>query len=243
MVPEEYVRLLRDIQPHELEQLGGDSPVSSPAVANDELRLQTDIPNISSKTTPILSTFSTSSQDVYPYPLPIHLPGEQPPSQPDHTRSRLGIESPIIADITPTATSQEERVKQIQRERERALLEEAQETPKYSRKFSVFSNMSEADLTDPRGQESLDEPEPAKEVSEKPKKKVQMDLELDVTSHLNGDGNRQGPDLSGLPHTPKLPNGSRAFTPSPPPSPLPAVAAPETPTATTTATSTADKKR
>jgi hypothetical protein len=223
LVPEEYVRLLRDIQQHELEQLSSDSPVSSPAIANDELKLQTDIPGISSRTTPILSTFSTSSQDVYPYPLPIHLPGEHPPSHPDHNRSRLGLDSPITADVTPTTTSQQERVKQIQRERERALLEEQQDTPKYGRKYSVFSNSSQADLS--RGDDS--DVETPTQGPKKTEKKGQL-LGLDTNSHLNGDGTpKQHIDLSGLPHTPKLPNGSRAFTPSPPPSPLPAVAAPE----------------
>lgn len=131
LVPEEYVRLLRDIQQHELDQSVEESQ-SPTTTSPDSSTAATDNTQATSpltKNTPIISSFSTSSQDIYPYPLPFHQPGDHPP--PEQVRSSSG---------TPTVTSQEERVRQIQRERERALIEEEAETPRFGgRKGSVFS--------------------------------------------------------------------------------------------------------
>lgn len=72
---------------------------------------------------PIISTFSTSSQDVHPYPYQFHYPTDHPPDNPHHMR---GKSSPDLAGSeTPTMSNHKERIAQLQREQERAVAEES----------------------------------------------------------------------------------------------------------------------
>lgn len=119
LVPEEYVRLLRDIQqPLFMEGSGAED--------DDEEGSELNVTTFSSPSTtqyangmkPVVSTFSTSSQDVHPYSGPLHQPGEQvPPRNP--SRSGQGSQAQ-----TPTVGGWEDRIEALERARERALMEE-----------------------------------------------------------------------------------------------------------------------
>lgn len=131
LVPEEYVRLLRDLRPlynpRESEAID-DTPLLisvSPASEN-----QPRTPNSHSNNglnPPIISTFSTSSQDVHPYPYQFHYPTDHPPNHPAHMRAKsspdLGLNSPGAE--TPTADNRKERIAHLQ---ERTAQEEAEDT-------------------------------------------------------------------------------------------------------------------
>lgn len=134
LVPEEYVRLLRDIQEHELDP-EGEFIEEDPILPSAEENASSSSPV--NKSTPIISKFSTSSKDIYPYPIPAHLSADQTPPNPEQYRN---------SGSALNAVTQEERVKQIQKERERALLEEDSDTPRLSgRKYSAVSAQGEDD--------------------------------------------------------------------------------------------------
>ncbi|KAI5787652.1 hypothetical protein DFH27DRAFT_466969, partial [Peziza echinospora] len=119
LVPEEYVRLLRDIQqPIYVEGVEDDDEDGT----SDQLRLDTTTPGSPQQVTyssgmkPVVSTFSTSSQDVHPYSGPLHQPGEQAPP-----RNRGGLSSQTQ---TPTIGTWEDRIEALDRARQRALMDE-----------------------------------------------------------------------------------------------------------------------
>ncbi|KAL7268088.1 HOG (high osmolarity glycerol) pathway protein [Rhizina undulata] len=116
LIPEEYVRLLRDLHSY--------SPQRIPSSSNS-----------SSHNPPKISTFSTSSQDLNPYPYEFHYPSDHAPASP-----LLRPQTPEVEGEPQTA----ERILHLQREQERAVAEEA-ETPKASRtgKFKVLKGSPE----------------------------------------------------------------------------------------------------
>ncbi|CUS14592.1 unnamed protein product [Tuber aestivum] len=144
LVPEEYVRLLRDLQPLYTPQPESGSPPNhhhgqeSPLILSGSPQPPSPSPsspqqppstsstsatstsNNSALNPPIISTFSTSSQDVHPYPFQFHYPNDHPPA---HIRAKS---SPDLTGVeTPTAGDHKDRIAQLQREQERAVLEEA----------------------------------------------------------------------------------------------------------------------
>ncbi|KAF8463137.1 hypothetical protein BDZ91DRAFT_640867, partial [Kalaharituber pfeilii] len=120
LVPEQYVRLLRDIQQPILVEGSG---------AEDEDEEGSEQQNSNSPPTtsytngmrPVVSTFSTSSQDVHPYQGPLHQPGEQAPPR---TLSRSGQGGMGSQMSTPTVGGWEDRIEALERAREQALMEE-----------------------------------------------------------------------------------------------------------------------
>lgn len=122
LVPEEYVRLLRDIQqPLFVEGSGTEEDEED----SSELKITTSSSPPSSGYSngmkPVVSTFSTSSQDVHPYPGPLHQPGEQAPPRALSRGGQGGLNSQTQ---TPTVGGWEDRIEALERARERALMEE-----------------------------------------------------------------------------------------------------------------------
>lgn len=72
---------------------------------------------------PVISTFSTSSQDVHPYPYQFHYPTDHPPDNPHHMRVKSSPD--LTGGDTPTVNDHKERIAQLQREQERAVAEES----------------------------------------------------------------------------------------------------------------------
>lgn len=120
LVPEEYVRLLRDLRPSYLESVGSGAIGSS----TSDLTLNVSNGNGNGNhNPPVISTFSTSSQDVHPYPYQFHYPTDHLPDNPHHMRAKS---SPDLMGVdTPTVSNHKERIAQLQREQERAVAEES----------------------------------------------------------------------------------------------------------------------
>lgn len=72
---------------------------------------------------PVISTFSTSSQDVHPYPYQFHYPTDHLPDNPHHIRAKSSPD--LTGGETPTVGNHKERIAQLQREQERAVAEES----------------------------------------------------------------------------------------------------------------------
>lgn len=121
LVPEEYVRLLRDIQqPLFVEGSGTEEDDED----GSDFNLTSNSPPTSSYSNgmkPVVSTFSTSSQDVHPYQGPLHQPGEQAPPRYFSRSGSGGLNSQIQ---TPIAGGWEGRIEALERAREQALMEE-----------------------------------------------------------------------------------------------------------------------
>lgn len=117
LVPEEYVRLLRDIQgglnsltsqPNDqlLSPVGGDSGTPTQAEHNQTLGHSTTLSSGSNGyQMPIVSTFSTSSKDLHPYPQ--HLLGTQAGQAPPQVIHYHGQRGGSQAN-TPTLSSSQE---------------------------------------------------------------------------------------------------------------------------------------
>ncbi|RPB16685.1 hypothetical protein P167DRAFT_516853 [Morchella conica CCBAS932] len=124
LIPEEYVRLFRDAQTSYDRMDPATMTPSSSAESGPlegELTLDTTGTSTNGQTAPIITTFSTSSQDVYPYQF--HYATDHLPENPHHPRSRNSPD--FTGDMTPTITSNKERIAQLQREQERAVAEES----------------------------------------------------------------------------------------------------------------------
>lgn len=126
LVPEEYVRLLRDLRPSYLESLDANTMTPSSlepiGPSTSDLALNTSNGN-GSHNPPTISTFSTSSQDVHPYPYQFHYPTDHPPDNPHHARAKSSPD--LTGGETPTISNHKERIAQLQREQERAVAEES----------------------------------------------------------------------------------------------------------------------
>lgn len=126
LVPEEYVRLLRDLRPSYLEPADQNTMTPSSLTplgpSTSDLSINTTNNGNNGHNPPIISTFSTSSQDVHPYPYQFHYPTDHLPDNPHHIRRS----SPdLTGGETPTIGSNKERIAQLQREQERAVAEES----------------------------------------------------------------------------------------------------------------------
>lgn len=122
LVPEEYVRLLRDIQqPLFVEGSGADEDEEEGSELNLTTSHSPPASGYSNGMKPVVSTFSTSSQDVHPYSGPLHQPGEQAPPR---TLSRSGHGGLSSQTQTPTVGGWEDRIEALERAREQALMEE-----------------------------------------------------------------------------------------------------------------------
>lgn len=124
LIPEEYVRLFRDARTSYDRMDPATMTPSSSAESGPlegELTLDTTGTSTNGQTAPIITTFSTSSQDVYPYQF--HYATDHLPENPHHPRSRNSPD--FTGDMTPTITSNKERIAQLQREQERAVAEES----------------------------------------------------------------------------------------------------------------------
>lgn len=120
LVPEEYVRLLRDIQqPLFVEGSGTEEEVDGGADFNPTSNSPPPS-SYSNGMKPVVSTFSTSSQDVHPYQGPLHHLGEQVPPR-YFSRSGPGGQNSQLH--TPIAGGWEGRIEALERARERALME------------------------------------------------------------------------------------------------------------------------
>lgn len=124
LIPEEYVRLFRPPQTAYDRMDPATMTPSSSAESGPlegELTLDTTGTSTNGQAAPIITTFSTSSQDVYPYQF--HYATDHLPENPHHPRSRNSPD--FTGDMTPTITSNKERIAQLQREQERAVAEES----------------------------------------------------------------------------------------------------------------------
>ncbi|KAI5780048.1 hypothetical protein EDC01DRAFT_718861 [Geopyxis carbonaria] len=111
LVPEEYVRLLRDMHPPYTSQGSEMSPSAlMPEAASMDADTPTSPGDGSSRDPAHISTSSTSSADPHPYPHQLRAEGAH-------------LE-------TPTANNHQDRIEQIRREQERAVVEEEGETPR-----------------------------------------------------------------------------------------------------------------
>ncbi len=121
LVPEEYVRLVRDIEgglhslTGQLDGSPGGMDSGTPTQADHDQSFSHLIPTASNGTNgyqqPIVSTFSTSSKDLHPYPQ--HLLGTQtgmPPPQVVHYHGQRGGSQ---ANTPTMANSQEGSMEQI----------------------------------------------------------------------------------------------------------------------------------
>ncbi|KAL8788218.1 MAG: hypothetical protein Q9195_007433 [Heterodermia aff. obscurata] len=101
LVPEEYVRLLRDIEGEwpssiaaEMEKEPSQSPIASPTITTTA-----GSENGGEKRPPVVSTFSTSSKDLSPYPH--RLPAGQTPPPVAHYGSQTNTPTGVSAPAGP----------------------------------------------------------------------------------------------------------------------------------------------